>query len=254
MALGEITRGKALQFKGILTTTKNANVAAQYTRNVGAVYGKILKNWNIPDRDKPFNIEKKIERLSKKKELLPSEYRELYDAMKASPPESEKFEVLRRFIFMCGGIRFSDTNLIEKEKHYFEFQENGEVLRGISKPAQKSGEVGIIPILPQDAEWLLRWRPSGLLFDPVDYNQYLLRLKQISRSIIGREISTHYGRHFAGDSIVNQEGLGMDDVQAILGISNAEIAKIYAQKDIKKVISKYYKSVAQKATGYTKKP
>lgn len=37
--------------------------------------------------------------------------------------------------------------------------------------------------------------------------------------------------------------MGLDDVKAIIGVKSDRIAEIYAQKDIKEVLKKFYKAV-----------
>lgn len=91
---------------------------------------------------------------------------------------------------------------------------------------------------------LLQWQADGFLFEKSSYVAYVKRLKKLSLELIGREITTHFGRHFTGDFILNSTGMGLDDVKAIIGVKSDRIAEIYAQKDIKEVLKKFYAAVA----------
>ena len=66
---------------------------------------------------------------------------------------------------------------------------------------------------------------------------YNKTLKEIAVKIIGREITSHYGRHYAGDLAINS-GFDIDDVKAILGISKEGTARIYAQRQNTKILTK----------------
>lgn len=245
-----ITRMTILAFKGDLSKSYNPNLASQYTRNLKIVYNRIAKNFNLTD-SKPFDsITYDFERMSPKKEMSKEEFETLYEQFKTMPETSKHFETLRRFLFMCLGLRFSDTNLIEKS-HLIEFEDAGQTYLAISKPSQKTKGAGILPILPESQEWLLKWRENGFLFDQVSYDTYYDRLKRVTKMILGRELTTHYGRHFAGDFIINTDTLDMEDVKAVLGISSPAVAEIYAKRKIKNTVRKYYEAVANKDTKKT---
>ena len=172
------------------------------------------------------------------------EYTKLRNALAQYAPDSREHETLRRFLIMCRGLRFSDTQRIKKETHYFEFQEGDTWFRYFATNAQKTGSKEIVPISSSDAILLLHWRPDGYLFPKLDYMKYSYWLRKISLEIIGREITTHYGRHFTGDFILNSGEMGLEDVKKILGVKSDRIAEIYAQKDIKEVLKKFYAAVA----------
>ncbi|MBL7797186.1 MAG: hypothetical protein JNJ90_11885, partial [Saprospiraceae bacterium] len=65
----------------------------------------------------------------------------------------------------------------------------------------------------------------------------------ISRELIGREITTHFGRHFTGDLILNSGVMDAEDVKKILGVTSDRIAEVYAQRDIKALLKKFYTAV-----------
>lgn len=116
-------------------------------------------------------------------------------------------------------------------------------LRYLLKSARKTGTPEIVPISETDAQLLLQWQPDGSLFEAIDYRSYVARLKKVSKKLLGREITTHYGRHFTGDLILNSGLMDAEDVKKILGVTSGRIAEIYAQRDIKEVLRKFYRAV-----------
>jgi len=160
--------------------------------------------------------------------------------------EGEIRQILRRFLLMCRGLRHSDTIELSQQ-HYFQITDpkTKKVYHYLAKPAQKSNKIGIVPLLRTDVEYLLEWQPNGRLFADQDYGSFYKKFKQISLDLIGREITSHYGRHFAGNFIVNADEMeGLQDVQKILGVSSDRIAEVYAQRDILKVLQKFEAAVA----------
>ncbi|MEZ4941861.1 MAG: hypothetical protein R3D58_13355 [Saprospiraceae bacterium] len=241
LPLQQITHDKIILFKSRMVAQGKENLGAQYIRNLSAVHSKITKHHRLTNLQNPFEyIEVKIERISDKKQLSIKEYWTMRKALNEFPRDSKEYETLRRFLIMCRGLRYSDTQSIEKKKHYFEFEDSGTIYRYLLKSAQKTGVEEIVPISADDAQDLLRWREDGFLFEYSGYSTYLHRLKQISNKLIGREITTHYGRHFTGDIMLKSGLMDVDDAKKILGINSSRIAEIYAQKDIKNVLKRFY--------------
>lgn len=243
LRLHEISREKVISFKRKLIFAGKENLANQYVRCLKVVFNRVLKHFGLNDIRKPFEgIEIKVVKISPKKSLTIDEYVALRDALSQYPVGSNEYETIRRFLIMCRGLRFSDTHLLKKE-HYFEFKEDGVCYRYFTTHAQKTGSKEIVPISETDAT-LLYWQPDGHLFKRVSSMTYRERLQKLSLKHIGREITTHYGRHFTGDFILNSGEMTLDDVKTILGVKSDRIAEIYAQKDIKDVLRKFYAAVA----------
>ena len=244
LRIQELSREKILEFKRKMVASGKENLANQYVRYLKIIYSRILKHFELNDHRKPFDrVEIKVVKLSEKKSLTLEEYTKLQNALAQSAPGSRAYETLRRFLIMCRGLRFSDTQRIKKDTHYFEFQEGDTWFRYFATNAQKTGSKEIVPISSSDANLLLHWQPDGYLFPTVNYLAYSAWLRKVSLDVIGREITTHYGRHFTGDFILNSGEMGLDDVKKILGVKSDRIAEIYAQKDIKEVLKKFYKAV-----------
>ena len=203
-----------------------------------------MQHYKLPDTHKPFeDVSIKIVKISEKKSITMDEYLAFRWALTDYEPGNTEYETIRRFLIMCRGLRFSGTNQIQKTQHYFTFEDGGTKFQYLTVSAQKTGTRGIAPISASD-EILLQWQPDGLLFEELQYPVYVKRLKKLSLELIGREITTHFGRHFTGDFILNSTGMGLDDVKAIIGVKSDRIAEIYAQKDIKEVLKKFYAAVA----------
>lgn len=225
---------------------RNANLPEQYTRNLLAVYRRVCRKLKIKSSDELFaDFELKIERLSQKKTLTTDEYERLYAHLVSTESKAEQ-EVLRRFLLMCRGLRFSDTNGIQTHHLKSVKTDNGEAFY-ISKPAQKTGIAGIVPLDERDIKHLVRWDEKGFLFSKISGNSYRESLKKLSTKIIGRPITTHYGRHFAGDQIINTEGMDRDDAQLILGINSEAVSRIYATRKVAAVLGKFNRAVADKS-------
>ena len=242
--LHEINQEKVLSFKRKMIAAGKENLANQYVRYLKIIYARVLKFCDLKDARKPFEkVDIKIVKISEKKSLTTDEYFILQNALKKASPGSKEHETLRRFLMMCRGLRFSDTQHIKKDTHYVEYQEDGIWYRYLTTHAQKTGSKEIVPISENDAALLLHWRPDGYLFPKVNYQTYCNWLRRISQQLLGREITTHYGRHFTGDFILNSGDMSIEDVKTILGVKSDRIAEIYAQKDIKSVLKKFYKAV-----------
>lgn len=246
--LHEISREKIISFKRKLVMAGKENLANQYIKYLKVIFNRVIRHFGLSDVRKPFeNVEIKVVKISQKKSLSIEEYTTLREALSKYQPGSVDYETIRRFLIMCRGLRFSDTQHITKE-HYFEFQEGDVTYRYFTTHAQKTGSKEIVPISERDA-LLLQWQPDGRLFQKVEPFYYRKRLKKLSMKHIGREITSHYGRHFTGDFILNSGGgMTLDDVKTILGVKSDRVAEIYAQKDIKDVLRKFYAAVADLET------
>ncbi|MEZ4940670.1 MAG: hypothetical protein R3D58_07370 [Saprospiraceae bacterium] len=245
LRMQELTREQVMAFKRNLVQSGKENMANQYVRYLKIIYGRVLKHYKLPDAHKPFeDVSIKIVKISEKKRITMEEYLTFRRALTGYEPGSTEYETLRRFLIMCRGLRFSDTNQIQKTQHYFAFEDGNTKFQYLAVDAQKTGTKGIVPISTSD-EVLLQWQPDGLLFEKLQYPTYVRRLKKLSFELIGREITTHFGRHFTGDFILNSTGMGLDDVKAIIGVKSDRIAEIYAQKDIKEVLRKFYAAVEE---------
>lgn len=242
--LQEISRDKVISFKRKLVMAGKENLANQYIKYLRVVFNRVIKHFGLNDMRKPFdNVEIKVVNISQKKSLSVEEYTTLREALSMYQVGSADYETIRRFLIMCRGLRFSDTKHITKE-HYFEFKEGDITYRYFTAHAQKTGSKEIVPISEKDAELLLKWQPDGRLFRKIAAFTYREHLKRLSLKHIGREITTHYGRHFTGDFILNSGVMTLDDVKTILGVRSDRIAEIYAQKDVKDVLRKFYAAVA----------
>ncbi len=240
----QLTRDKILQFKTKMVAAGKENMAAQYLRNLKVVYNKVLKFHRLKDLHNPFeDLDMKVERVSDKKKLTVPEYLAIRNALTTFPEGSTEHETIRRFLIMCRGLRYSDTEQINRQAHYFETTEGDTTYRYLLKSAQKTGTEEIVPISETDARVLLKWRPDGSLFKKTGYHLYVKRLKRLSLQLIGREITTHYGRHFTGDLILNSGLMDAEDVKKILGVTSGRIAEVYAQRDIKALLRRFYAAV-----------
>ena len=243
LRMQELTRDQVVAFKRSIVQSGKDNMANQYVKYLKIIYSRVLKRHKLPDTHKPFeDVSIRIVKISEKKSMTMGEYLTFRKALANYTPESTEYETIRRFLIMCRGLRFSDTTQIQKTQHYFTFEDGGTKFQYLTVNAQKTGTKGIVPISASD-EVLLQWQPDGLLFEKLQYPVYVKRLKKLSLELIGREITTHFGRHFTGDFILNSTGMGLDDVKAIIGVKSDRIAEIYAQKDIKEVLKKFYKAV-----------
>lgn len=224
----------------------NENLANQYLIFLRIIFNKILKIFKIGDKNTPFqNFSPKVKRISEKKSLSIMEYRAFWNAFLAENSPKDR-EILRRFLIQCRGLRFSDT--VDMARHHcftVNDPDSGKTYHYLSKPAQKTDRAGIVPLLEDDVQHLLIWQDDGRLFAPMTYKVYRDHLASLSLKIIGRKITTHYGRHFAGDFILNApEMSGITDVKMVLGVSSTLIAETYAQRDILKVLQNFHVAVA----------
>lgn len=243
LRMQELTRDQVVAFKRSIVQNGKDNMANQYVKYLKIIYSRVLKRHKLPDVHKPFeDVSIRIVKISEKKSMTMGEYLTFRKALADYTPESTEYDTIRRFLIMCRGLRFSDTTQIQKTQHYFTFEDGGTKFQYLTVNAQKTGTKGIVPISASD-EVLLQWQPDGLLFEKLQYPVYVKRLKKLSLELIGREITTHFGRHFTGDFILNSTGMGLDDVKTIIGVKSDRIAEIYAQKDIKEVLKKFYKAV-----------
>lgn len=242
----EVNKEKITAFRRKMIVAGKENMANQYLRYLKIMYTRVLKSHNLNDLRKPFEgVSIKVVKISEKKSLSIDEYLIFKRALANYAEDSLEHDIIRRFLIMCRGLRFSDTVHLKKDLHHFEFvdSETKTTFRYLAVHAQKTGTKGIVPISETDGV-LLKWQPDGFLFKKHEYSVYVRRLKKLSLSLIGREITTHFGRHFTGDFILNSSEMDLDDVKAIIGVKSDRIAEIYAQKDIKNVLRKFYAAVA----------
>lgn len=226
--INEITPKKLEKFKSGCQTS---NMASQYLRSLFAVFGKILKKFNIKTIDNPIKKDK-IVKIGNKKTLTVAEFELLYRYFIGTSSPHEK-EVLRRFLLLCKGLRFSDSNLLKAEHLRSIYDpENKEELHYFFKEAKKTKIPCMLPISAQEILEIVKFNADGFLFSKVKVSNYNTSLKRISKQVIGREITSHYGRHFAGDFILNSPELGsIEDVKKVLGISDVSTAEVYAKRD-----------------------
>ena len=244
LRMQELTWDQVMAFKRKIVQAGKDNLANQYVKYLKIIYSRVLKHYKLADVHKPFeDVSIRIVKISEKKSMTMGEYLTFRKALADSAFGSSEYETIRRFLIMCRGLRFSDTTQIQKTQHYFTFEDGGTKFQYLAVNAKKTDTKGIVPISASD-EILLQWQPDGLLFEKSSYVAYVKRLKKLSLELIGREITTHFGRHFTGDFILNSTGMGLDDVKAIIGVKSDRIAEIYAQKDIKEVLRKFYAAVA----------
>jgi integrase len=230
--IDELTPVIVNTFRREMIKNRNENVAAQYVRNVAVVFRHTVRRNSLHLTD-PFIEKIAVKRLSTKKTLTPDEYKKIVEAFKKS--SGNEREIIRRFLVLCKGLRYSDTLLLQKTD-LKEFTQEGEKLYYFNRAAQKSGIAGIIAFYNEEQD-LLEFTPKGYLFDKMGLTVYNKTLKEIAVKIIGREITSHYGRHYAGDLAINS-GFDIDDVKAILGISKEGTARIYAQRQNTKILTK----------------
>lgn len=240
--VSDITKDKIRLFISKLETAQNNNVANQYATFVKVVYRRVLKEYSLKFPDPFEGIKLRIVRLSNKKTLTIPEYQKLYAAMIDFGPEHVYYDILRRFLIMCrGGIRWIDTTRIQ-QKHFYPVSTRGYFML----QSQKTGGTYICPMTDRDMKYLVRWQPNGHLFGKTYFDKYSDRLKVVTKQIIGRPITSHYGRHFAGDFILNSEEMqGMDDVKSMLGISTARVAEIYAKRDLTSLLDKFWSAMSK---------
>lgn len=223
----DLTPEIVMEFRKIVSESNGANLANQYQRNLSVSYRHCLKPLNIKMADPFQGIEIDIKRVSSKKTLSEDQYQTLVNYYDKTESVKEK-EIIRRFMVLCKGVRFSDTNLLRKDDLQ-EFEYKGVKLKYFSHSAQKTEVEGLTPFFKHE-EHLLVFNEDGSLFKNTEIHNYNRHLKALSLKVIGIEITSHYGRHYAGDKFINSENMGVDDVQVLLGISDTNIARVYAQR------------------------
>ncbi len=237
----DIKNQDVTNFMSILTEKHNDNIAAQYCRNIKVVFNKVLKSEQI-DIKNPFERTLKINRLSDKKQITVNEYLLLKDYFMQKATDNEK-ETLKCFFICCRGARWSESMLIQKQ-HYTQEEVDGVMYRYFIKPKKKTKTAAVVPITQWDAENLLDFQQDGYLLKRSTYNNFIAQLQAISVLVIGRPITSHYGRHFAGEIIINDRAMDRDDVKNILGIKSTEVSEIYAERKALDSIRKFYDAVA----------
>lgn len=234
--VADISADKITTFFNHLEKSGNNNLANQYTTFLRVIYRRVLKEYSLTYPDPFAGLSLEIVRISTKKTLSISEYQSIYATfLKAANNSLEKI-ILRRFLIMCRGMRWSDTIRLNTQ-HFNPVGEKGY----FTLKSQKTKGTYICPLTARDVIHLLIWQENGLLFPPMSRTVYREHLKRISKKIIGRPLTTHYGRHFAGDFIVNSEGMeGISDVKKVLGISSDQVAEIYAKRELTTLLDKFF--------------
>jgi integrase len=230
--ISEITISIVSAYRKHISSKNNPNLAAQYVRNLRVVFRHTIRRLGIQATD-PFTEKVTITRLSSKKNLTFVEYKMIVTHFQKIDGFDK--DILRRFLVLCKGLRYSDTVHLKKPDLQ-EFRQGEDVLYYFNRPAQKTGIAGIIHFYNEEND-LLQFGDDSKLFRQMKISDYNFHLKRISKEIIGREITSHYGRHFAGDQAINS-GFDIDDVKAILGISNENTARIYAQRQNTTILTK----------------
>jgi integrase len=221
--LSQITPEIINLFRQHLIETKNENTGAQYIRFFQAAWKliKVVRKINI---DAPTRFESTpVERMSEKKVLTIDEYNKIKQYYVET-----KNEYIRRFLVLCKGIRCSDSNKIKISD--IQQYENKEIWY-YTVAAQKTGVKGVIIFDKWDMENIIP-KNKEFLFKKMTTSNFNIGLKQVLELVIGRKITSHFGRHFAGDQIINDDSMDREDVKIILGISSTSISEIYAQRKI----------------------
>jgi hypothetical protein len=233
-----------------LLGTGSHNRAAQYCKFFQVVLGHATKALRIQLDDRLFDdvADKKIVRISDKKNLTKQEYENLKNAY-IDPKNSlklnaQELNTLRAFLILSKGLRYSDLKYLHKDKlQSMEYE--GQKIAYFNIPAQKTSVAGII-YFTTDEQHLLNFGPDGYLFQMAKSSStYNISLKRLALKIIGREITSHYGRHFAGQSIIDNPNLGIDDVKMMIGVRSEKIAQVYAQREAETAIIKMLKNTAK---------
>jgi integrase len=208
------------------------NMAAQYTIFLRAAWLHLKKVHQLK-MDDPFEFEDRtVVKISEKKTVLAEQYEQLKQHFIKTQNDT-----LRRFLILAKGIRYSDTNRIHRDM--LNVYPNAPNVWYLNMGAQKTDVKGIVVLDQWDYDNLLIWREDGFLFKKLYSSQYNLQLKTITQKVIGVPLTSHYGRHYAGDMMINANELDRDDVKKLLGIKSDTVLNVYARKDVYKVIEKY---------------
>lgn len=132
------------------------------------------------------------------------------------------------FLFQClTGMPYSDMQLLKPS----DIKEG----RFIYKPRQKTGEIQMIPLLPESKEILERFSGHAYCFPRISnqkLNAYLKELATIKD--IEKPLTTHVGRHtFA--TLMLEKGLPLETISHILGHASTKTTSIYAKMQITKI-------------------
>lgn len=234
--LSQITPETINLFRQHLIETKNENTGAQYVRFFQASWKwiNVIRKVNI---DAPTRFESTpVKRMSEKKVLSIDEYNKIKQYYIET-----KNEYIRRFLVLCKGIRCSDSNKIKIAD--IQQYENKEIWY-YTVSAQKTGVKGVKGVIIFDKWDMENIIPQNkeFLFKKLTTSNFNIGLKQVLELVIGRKITSHFGRHFAGDQIINDEGMDREDVKIILGISSTSISEIYAQRKVITTLKKIQES------------
>lgn len=211
----------------ITISRRGVNCAHQYARFLQVIYTGLIKQNKLKIDNIFLDFDLKVERISGKKTMTTEEMQKIEEYYSNLSKEDPSREILRRFLICSKTLRFSDTNVLEKT-HFVEIidPEKGLKYYVLQKAAIKTGKPIFAPIQEQYLH-LLEWNKDGRLFVPLENSRYNVALKKLTQKIIGRKITSHYGRHYAADQMIDGAVSGKT-IQNIMGLSNATMTDIYA--------------------------
>lgn len=132
------------------------------------------------------------------------------------------------FLFQClTGMAYSDMQSLRP----------GDIREGkfVFKERQKTGEVQMIPLLPEALEIINRYSGFGFCFPKISnqkLNAYLKELAAIRD--IDKPLTTHVGRHtFA--TLMLEKGLPLETISHILGHASTKTTSVYSKMLVSKI-------------------
>ena len=172
----------------------------------------------------------------------------VFDAMKADkmianksaagyatrPMPNERLDRIRDVFCFCAltGLAFTDVDHLRRE--HFTTDEEGQLW--IHKPREKTAVMSRVPVLPQAAALLEKYRDDAncrargkLLPVPSNtkMNAYLKEIADICQ--IHKHLTTHLARHSFASLITLDEGVPIETISRMLGHSNIQTTQIYAR-------------------------
>lgn len=172
----------------------------------------------------------------------------VFDAMKADkmianksaagyatrPMPNERLDRIRDVFCFCAltGLAFTDVDHLRRE--HFTTDEEGQLW--IYKPREKTAVMSRVPVLPQAAALLEKYRDDAncrargkLLPVPSNtkMNAYLKEIADICQ--IHKHLTTHLARHSFASLITLDEGVPIETISRMLGHSNIQTTQIYAR-------------------------
>lgn len=215
------------------------NRANQYMKFVQAVFKALCRAHDLDVPNVFRNLPIRVTRISEKRTISKEEMAVIeryYASLDRAHPDRE---ILRRFLICRRSLRFVDTTELRRENFVRVMDPiSQQEFFMLEKRAHKTKKAIFAPLLQEDLE-LLEWRDDGFLFEPITIKWFNSRLKQITKRLIGRPITSHFGRHFAGDSMA-ASNMEASSIQAVLGVSSAKITQIYASKNKFQILREFY--------------